>query len=483
MSEASPRLTAEFVARALGTAAPPASGGAIEFSSVTTDSRSVPKGALFVAIQGEKFDGHDFVAEAVAQEAAGVLCRERTAVPSGALAFHVPETLSGYRRLAGAWRREFHFPVVAVAGAVGKTTTKDMLAAILSGRWPSVLRTAQSQNGYLGIAITLMQLRASHGAAVIEIGIDEPGAMKAHLEIVRPDAALVTAVGPEHLEKLGTIERVAEEETRALAHVSSHGGRAIVNLDDPWVREWIEGASRAPGFDPKRHLCYALGPDPKAPGGCPVLRGAAVNGAIALEGAGLGGEPLPLPLPGEHNARNLLAAAAAAAALGLSVQEIRQGLKSFQPGFGRTDVRSLQGGITVLCDYYNANPTSMRAALSLLRELGTKPGGAGALWACLGDMLELGPDEERFHRELASDIVSNGVTRVLFLGNRMAWLGDELARRSYPGVVRQFDSREELGRALASGLRTGDRVLIKGSRGMRMEEVWKILDLHAKNRS
>jgi len=156
---------------------------------------------------------------------------------------------------------------------------------------------------------------------------------------------------------------------------------------------------------------------------------------------------------------------------------MRRGIGAFRPAFGRTDVRHLPGGIVVLCDYYNANPASIRAALTLLRELGPK-----TLWACLGDMLELGPDEERFHRELAPDLVSSGVGQVLLLGTRMAWLADELARRRFKGLVRRFDTREELAGALAKGLRPGDAALIKGSRGMRMEEVWKILDPRAKTR-
>jgi len=477
MSEATPRLTASFASRAIGLGAGGAPEADSEFTGVTTDSRSVPRGSLFVAIRGEKFDGHDFIGDAVAAGASGVLCRMGTSVPPGALAFQVPDTLAAFRRLAGAWRAEFDLPVVAVAGAVGKTTTKDMLAALLSGRWPNVHRTSRSQNGFLGIAMTLIGLRPEHEAAVVEIGIDEPGAMDSHLGIVRPGVALVTAVGPEHLEKLGTLERVADEETRALEHAAARGGRAIVNLDDPWIRGWLENAARIDGFDPGRHLCFSLDPGTRPPSGCPVVRGTFAGGGLELTGPGIDRERLPLPLPGSHNAANLLAAAAAARTLGLSADEMRRGIGAFRPAFGRTDVRHLPGGIVVLCDYYNANPASIRAALTLLRELGPK-----TLWACLGDMLELGPDEERFHRELAPDLVSSGVGQVLLLGTRMAWLADELARRRFKGLVRRFDTREELAGALAKGLRPGDAALIKGSRGMRMEEVWKILDPRAKTR-
>jgi UDP-N-acetylmuramoyl-tripeptide--D-alanyl-D-alanine ligase len=471
--EPQPDLTAAFVARALGdvTSGP----FSHRFTSVTTDSRRITPGCLFVGIQGEKFDGSDFAASALEQGAGGVICRHdraadaRRAAGGRGAVFPVADTQAAYRRLAGAWRAEFAIPVVAVAGSVGKTTTKELLAAVLAGRWPGLLKTQGSQNGFVGIPMTLLELRPAHGAAVIEIGIDDVGAMADHLALVRPTVSVVTAIGPEHLEKLGDLETVAREESLALTRVAADGGSVAVNLDEPRLAALaprLRGAARAIGFTLRE--AAAAGRD--------TLRGrVAPDGrSVALEGTGARASwTLPLPLPGSHNASNLLAAVAVARALGLGEDEITAGLSRFAGGAGgRSELRELPGPIAVVCDYYNANPTSVEAGLALLDEVARRHAGARR-WACLADMLELGAEEERYHRELAGPLARLGIEHVLLHGPRMRGLVDELARRKFPGSFRHFDTHDELARALIEGARPGDAVLIKGSRGMRMEEVWK----------
>jgi UDP-N-acetylmuramoyl-tripeptide--D-alanyl-D-alanine ligase len=214
-----PVLSPSFVAHALGLTLP----GVLStqaFSSVASDSRKIQPGCLFVALRGEKFDGHDFILQAIEGGARGVICRRDFARPAGSAAkfFPVEDTLAAYRRLAGAWRREYPIPVVAVAGSVGKTTTKELLTAILRGKWDDVLKTQGSQNGFVGIPLTLLELTPPHGAAVIEVGIDETGAMEKHIQLVQPSVAVLTAIGPEHLEKLHDIPTVAREEGLALSH-------------------------------------------------------------------------------------------------------------------------------------------------------------------------------------------------------------------------------------------------------------------------
>ena len=450
-------LTARFVAEALGL--PPPADPDLVFTAVSTHSRSLPAGALFVPIRGERFDGHDFIPAALKLGARGVLsARPVEAGPSIAV-FPVDDTLAAFRRLAAAWRRRFAIPVVAVAGSVGKTTTKDMLAAALSGRWKT-LATEASRNGDVGIPMTLLALTAEHQAAVVEIGIDEIGAMERHLTLVHPTAAVVTAVGAEHLEKLRDLQTVAREESLALKTVAREGGLTVVNLDDPWLAPLFEQLSTP------AKIGFTLRAGPQSQG---VLRGRASEPFDALQA---GREIYRMPLPGTHNAANLLAAVAVATGLGLSPDEIRRGLTGFRPPEGRSEIRRIPGGPLVLCDYYNANPVSMSAALALLANLPV----SGARWACLADMLELGPGEEHLHRELAEPLARAGAARVLLVGPLMATLAAELRSRSFPGRVEHFANVPDLAEALARGVQPEDAVLVKGSRGMKMERVLTSLE-------
>lgn len=472
MTQATFAFTPAFVAQALGVAPP--SGGPARYSAIVTDSRKIQKDCLFVALPGEKFDGHDFIPQALAQGAAAVLCRtDYAGLPQGAAAFRVKDSLDGYRRLAAAWRARFSFPVITVAGSVGKTTTKEILTAILRGRWPEVLKTQGSQNGFVGIPMTLLELRPAHGAAVIEVGIDEPGAMKQHMDLFRSDAAVLTAIGPEHLEKLIDMPTVAREEAIALQTVAARGGFVAINLDDPWIAPLARELSGA------RRLTYSLS-DPAAD-----LRGRLSDDGASLElsGAGLDGERFALPLPGTHNARNLLAALAVARGLGLSAEDMRRGLETFQGAEGRSELRSLMfasgASVPVVADYYNAQPVSMEAGLELLAQVAR--GAKAPRLACLGDMLEMGAEELRIHRELAPSILRLGIETVLLYGPRMKALEDELRQRGFAGKLAHFETHaalaEEALRCVREGTARGaaPAILIKGSRGMRMEEVWKIL--------
>lgn len=455
-----PELTTRFVAEALGLTIP--AGADAAFPMISTDSRTLERGALFVPIRGDSFDGHDFIAVAVARGARGVVASRPVSIADPAVrVFAVPDTLAAYRALASAWRRSFAIPVVAVAGSVGKTTTKDMLAAALSGRF-RVLKTQASRNGDVGIPMTLLALRPEHEIAVVEIGIDEDGAMERHVALARPTAAVVTAIGAEHLEKLHDLATVAREESLLLRRVAAHGGLVAVNLDDPWLKPLFRELA-AP-----QTIGFTLAAGPEQPG---ILRGRVSEDSTELR---IDGEAFPLPLPGAHNASNLLAAIAVATGLELSPDGIRRGLASFRPAEGRSQVRRVADGPLVLCDYYNANPASMAAAIELLASLAVP----GATWACLGDMLELGPGEERLHRALAGPIRRTGVTRVLLAGPRMAALAAELEAGGFAGSVTHFEDVPDLAAALVGHVAPGDAVLVKGSRAMRMERVWQALEAH-----
>ena len=460
-------LTASFVAQALDRenlriAKTPVLE--VEFQNITTDSRKVIPGSLFIAIRGETFDGNQFVNQAVAQGARGILCHAGTVTqhPPDVAVFEVPDTLSAYRTLAAAWREEFSIPVVVVAGSAGKTTTKELLAAMLQGKWPRVLKTQGSQNGFVGIPLTLLELNPHHQAAIIEVGIDEIGAMVQHMNLVQATASVLTAIGPEHLEKLKDVPTVAAEESIALTSVAEQGGLVAVHLDDPWIQPLLAKMTkgRKLGFSLEQvalpqSLCASVSPDKKA---------------LSLEG-----QTFTLPLPGKHNASNFLAALTIARGLGLTWEEIKSGLTTFQGAAGRSEVKLLAGKSSVICDYYNAQPASVSAGLELLQDLSHET----PRWACLGDMLELGPEEETFHRQIAPQLVRLQIEHVLLFGPRMRFLAEELGRLHYRGKFQHFDSHAQLAETLVKNAQPGDTILIKGSRGMKMEEVWKILEAYA----
>ncbi len=463
-------LTPSFVAKALGLNLP-ALDQLPAYTAITTDSRKVQEGCLFVALPGEKFDGHDFIPSAIESGARGIICRKDFQVPAApnVRSFGVDEPIQAFRRLAAAWRKEFQIPLVAVAGSAGKTTSKELLAAILRGKWKSVLKTEGSQNGYVGIPITLMNLNSSHQAAVVEIGIDEIGAMEKHLQIAQPTAALLTSIGPEHLEKLVDVPTVAREEGLALSQTAKSGGLIAVNLDDEWIRPFAKIARGGKSFT------FSLRESVSADERSVVGKLDVENSTLAIEGGGSESFSVQLPLMGRHNASNLLGAITIARALGLSAAEIQSGLATFKGADGRSEIQELPGPTPVVCDYYNAQPLSVEAGLDLLTQVARAKGEGKKRHACLGDMLELGSDEEKFHRGLADKITQLGIESVFLYGPRMKCLQDELEKRSYPGELEHFESHEELASSLLKKARPGDALLIKGSRGMKMEEVWKAL--------
>lgn len=430
---------------------------------ISSDTRELKPGSLFVALKGESSDGHDFVEKARAAGAVALVHRKGFACPGGMISFPVDDTLEAWRALAGAWRREFKLPVAVVAGSAGKTTSKELLAALFRGKWRNVLHTQASQNGFQGVPTTLLRLRPEHDAAVIEVGIDEPGSMIQHLELVAPDAGVLTSIGPEHLEKLGDLETVEKEEGLLFAVLAIRGGLAAVNLDDERI------ARQAKQLSESQQITYSLKSDAN-------VRGRLVLGnndelGIDVDGLSDKTERFRVPLEGAHNARNLLGALTLAHGLGLTMSEIYKGLITFQAPPGRSEVHQWKG-CKVLADTYNANPASVEAALETLFGAGARE---GETWVCLGDMLELGRFEETMHRGLADPILRHKVKNVFLYGPRMKKLEDELRSRHFGGTLAHFDSQEKMAERLRGSARSGDRILIKGSRGMRMENVWKAL--------
>ena len=449
---AEPRFThAEVVA---ATGARPTSTARAPFDGVSTDSRTLAPGALFVALRGERFDAHGFLADVVARGAAGAVTQAqhpRAAVPPGFPLYEVPDTLQALGGLGRFHRRRFTLPLGAVGGSNGKTTAKEMVGAILGVRGPA-LKTEGNLNNEVGLPLTLFRLRPEHVAAVVELGMNHPGEMSRLTAVAEPDAAVITTVQPEHLEGLGTIEGVADAEGELFAGLSPRA-TAVVNLDDPHV---VRQGTRARGA--RLGFGRAAGAEVRLVESRP--RGK--SGLSLVIETGGRRWPVSLGFVGEHNALNATGAFALATALGYRPEECVQGLEAARPYARRLNVVETASGWTVVDDCYNANPASMTAALNTARTLA----GGGRVVTVLGDMLELGPGEEQEHVALGGQ-VSQVAALAAFLGPRSAW-----AAGAAKGIESaHFLEVEPLWEWLQPRLRPGDLVLVKGSRGMRLERM------------
>ncbi|HVE83444.1 MAG TPA: UDP-N-acetylmuramoyl-tripeptide--D-alanyl-D-alanine ligase [Myxococcales bacterium] len=433
------------------------SGSAASYTSVATDTRTLLPGALFVALAGERYDAHEFLKDAVARGARGAVVKEGRKLPPLPRdfgLFAVPDTLLALGALARFHRARFKIPVGAVTGSNGKTTTKEMAGAILATRGPA-LKTEGNLNNEVGVPLTLFRLEPSHVAAAIEMGMNRPGEIGRLTAIAQPDAGLITVVQAAHLEGLGSLEGVAAAKGELFHGLSQHG-TAVVNLDDPLIVAQAAQAKR-------RTLSFG-----KAAGADVRLSSVAARGrdGLSLEIDHQGRRhAVKLAFVGEHNAHNAAAAFALGRALGYSAEECVMGLQAARPHPRRLNVVPAPGGVTVLDDCYNANPASMGAALDALAGLAK----GGRAVAVLGDMLELGEDAAREHAALG--LRAAGSTQLLALFGPRSVEGYARARVKLGGAVAHFTEVEPLLEWLRPQLREGDVVLVKGSRGMRLERV------------
>ena len=414
-------------------------------AGVCTDTRRLLPGQLFVALKGPNFDGHDFVPAALDAGAAACLVdREGTGTP----AIVAADTRRALGELARAWRERFAIPVLAVTGSNGKTTVKEMLAAILATRGET-LATRGNLNNDIGVPLTLFELDAAHQAAVIEMGANHPGEIAWLVSLARPDVALVTNAGPAHLEGFGSIEGVARAKGEIFAGLPDHG-TAVINADDDYAPLWRELAGE------RRILTFGLehGADVSARW-LATPRGSRVT-VSTPEGAFV----VDLPLPGEHNVMNALAATAAALAAGVPLEAIGAGLSAVRGAPGRLQIKAGPAGSTLLDDTYNANPASLAAALRVLREF------PGRHLLALGDMGELGPEAEALHAEAGRLARAAGVRRLITVGPMAA-----AAAAAFGPDATACASRAEAVSVLRERLGPDDVLLVKGSRTSRMDEI------------
>jgi len=428
-------------------------GASVAFLRVTTDTRGLAPGDLFVALRGERFDGHDFVAAAFAAGAAAALVeRSRAATLAGNLVA-VEDPLPALGALAAFWRERFEIPVAVVAGSNGKTTTKEMIASIFRAAAgdAAVAATPGNFNNAIGLPLALLALRSPHRLAVFEIGMNHRGETRELAEIAQPTIAVITNAQREHQEFMRSVDEVAAEHADVLRALRGRG-TAVLNADDPRVDTWRAVAHEL------GHRVVTFGLDHAAD---VSARHAAhpEGGALALASPE-GSAHVLLRVPGRHMARNALAAAATAHAAALPLTAIVQGLEAFRPVRGRLAALTTPAGVAVIDDTYNANPDSVRAAIDVLA------GCAGARWLVLGDMGEVGDEGPAFHREIGAYASAAGVER-LFAAGALA----REAAEAFGGDAEHFDSVEGLATRIAAAARPGVTVLVKGSRFMRMERV------------
>ena len=430
-----------------------AAGEDVEFYGVGTDSRTIPRGALFVAVRGPRFDGHDFVGGAARRGAAAALVER---APDASIPFiHVRDSVRALGELAAAWRGRLRdLLLVGITGSNGKTTVKEMVAAIFRTLGP-VSATRGNLNNEIGVPLTLCELGPEHGAAVVEMGANHRGEIAALTTLVRPAVGVVTQCAPAHLEGFGSIEGVARAKGELFERLPDDAV-AVVNADDPFAGLWRELAR------PRRRISFGAGADAdvrvRAASGTGRRRGV-LDTPVALD-TPVGEVEIDLALPGAHNAFNAGAAAAVAIAAGASLDAIREGLATVRPAKGRLESKRGPRGAEIIDDTYNANPASLQAGL---RVLAAKP---APRWLVLGDMAELGPEGASLHAEAGRRARRHGVERLLVVGE----LSAEAARAFGDGAT-HFADCAALADRLRDELPDGAAVLVKGSRSMAMERV------------
>ena len=422
-----------------------ASGTDARFVGVSSDSRAIARGELFVALRGERFDGHGFLEAAAERGATGAMVDRDYRGPYPLPVVIVEDTKRGLGDLARDWRSRFHPALIAVTGSNGKTTVKEMLAAILRrhGGDAAVLATTGNLNNDIGVPLTLLKMRPAHRWCAIELGMNHRGEIAYLARIAAPTIALVNNAQREHLEFMGSVAEVAAENA-SIYDALPASGTAVINADDEHAAFFRQRAGS--------RQVVEFG-----------LKGATVNGRYVLSGlqselrlrTPQGEGQATLAIPGLHNVRNALAAAACAHAAGIEPAAIAAGLSAFRPYTGRLQIKQGRGGLTVIDDSYNANPDSVRAAIDVLAAC------AAPTLLVLGDMGEVGPQGPAFHREIGAYARARGVTRLLTMGEAAAH-----AVEAFGEGGANFNDVNALVAAI-----DGRTVLVKGSRFMRMERI------------
>ncbi len=424
-------------------------GSDMVFDSVGTDSRAITKGQLFFALKGEKFDGHVYAEQALAQGAAGVVVNQGSDAVALSPALIVKDTYQALGLLAGDWRQRFAGPVIGVTGSNGKTTVKEMLANIFAaqtGDADKVLATKGNLNNHIGMPLTLLSMRKTHQYAVVEMGMNHAGEIRYLTNIAKPDVVVINNAGNAHIGELGSLEAIAAAKGEIIEGVADRG-TVVLNGDDKFYSMW---SNLAKG---KKQLRFGLG------------EGNAVRGVLAAKGTLKISTPkgelaVTLNCLGAHNAKNALAAACVAVALDLPLEAIKAGIENFKDVAGRLQRLNGLAGALVINDTYNANPMSMQVAIDVLAAMD------GETILVAGDMGELGDAAGQLHAKSGEYARAAGVTALYTLGELSAEMS-----QAFGTAGSHFESVETLIEQLKQQLKEQCTVLVKGSRFMKMERV------------
>jgi UDP-N-acetylmuramoyl-tripeptide--D-alanyl-D-alanine ligase len=423
-------------------------GPDLSYTSVSLDSRTLKAGALFIALSGDSFDGHSFIEQAKAQGAVAALVDRP--VSTALSLVRVRDTRKALGQLAAAHRAQFSMPIIALTGSCGKTTTKEMLRAILS-EMGAVLASSKNFNNDIGVPLTLLGLTAQHRFAVIEMGANHSGEIAYLSQMTKPDIALITNIGPAHLQGFGSIDEVAQAKSEIFLGLSGQG-IAVINADDVFEKRWQDRLAN--------HTVVRFGLKQKADfSACKIYLDAQGRAQFMLV-TPKGKIAIHLALPGQHNLLNALAAAAAAEQVGASLEAIKAGLEKMSDVPGRLAIVKTKTGASIIDDTYNANPSSVSVALQLLAHY------PGRHVFVMGDMGELGHDAEYYHRQMGQLAKELKIEYVYTCGELTA-----LTVQAFGSSGKHYSRQEDLIQALKPLLQKDVTLLIKGSRSAQMEKV------------
>ncbi|MBQ7704307.1 MAG: UDP-N-acetylmuramoyl-tripeptide--D-alanyl-D-alanine ligase [Selenomonadaceae bacterium] len=429
----------------------------IFFEGVTTDSRKISKGVLFVALKGEKFNGETFAQDALNKGAAAVLVSKSAPEISG-VTLKVNDTLTAYQQIAKSWRERFQIPVVAITGSNGKTTTKDLTAAVLSALG-KVCKTSANFNNEIGVPMTLLEIDETHKAAVVEIGMRGLHQIENLAQYVKPNIGIVINVNETHIEILGSIENIARAKGELVQAIQA-GGTVILNADNFYTAEMKKLANSG-----VKILTYGIDNAADLTAENISTNGNATNFILNYGGQKYNFE---VPIIGRHNVSNALAAIAAGLSVGLSIEEIQRGISKLTATKMRLEIIQRKN-FTIVNDAYNASPASMEAALKTVAEIYS-----GRKIAVLGDMLELGAISEKVHRAVGKQLVENNFETLIAFGE----LGKFIAAGAKDAGLKNIftvDTHEDAAKKILEILQAGDTVLFKASHGMHLEKILELI--------
>ena len=429
-----------------------------KFSGVTTDSRKISKNFLFIALKGEKFNGEDFVEESFKKGATAAIVSKNFSKKISGEIIKVDDTLTAYQQIASAWRDKFNIPIVAITGSTGKTTTKDLTAAVL-GSLGKVLKTSANFNNEIGVPMTLLELNENHKAAVVEIGMRGLGQIESLAKIVKPTIAIVTNVNETHIELLGSMENIARAKGELVEAIQS-GGAVILNADNPYT----EFLKKLVNPDVKI-LTHGIKHDADL-----KAENISITNSVTDFDMNYKGEiyHFDLPIIGRHNVSNAMSAIAAGISAGVSIQQARQGLSTLVTTKMRFEVIH-RDKITIINDAYNASPASMRASIKTAAEIYEN-----RKIAVLGDMFELGDISEKVHREVGECVAENNFDILITVGELGKFIA-EGAKSAGMEKIFVTNSHENAAKTLRSILQADDVVLFKASHGMHLEKIIEMI--------